>query len=39
MLVEGGGHGLDGLEEGAHLLELVAIEDADGLGGVVEVTA
>jgi hypothetical protein len=39
VLVEDGGHGLDGFEEGAHLLKLVAVEDACGLGGVVEVAA
>ena len=39
VLVEDGGHGLDGLEEGANLFELVAVEDLGGLGGVVEVAA
>ena len=39
VLVEGGGEGLDGLEEGANLFELVAVEDLRGLGGVVEVAA
>ena len=39
VLVEGGGHGLDGFEEGANLFELVAVEDLRGFGGVVEVAA
>ncbi len=39
VLVEDGGHGLDGLEEGADLFELVAVEDLRGLGGVVEIAA
>ena len=39
MLVEGGGHGLDGLEEGLHRFELVAVEDLRGAGGVVEIAA
>ena len=39
MLVEDGGHGLDGFEEGPDLLELVAVEHLRGLGGVVEVAA
>ena len=39
VLVEDGGHGLDGFEEGAHGLELVAVEDVGGFGGVVEVAA
>ncbi len=37
MLVEDGGHGLDGLEVGADLFKLVAVEDLGGLGGVVEI--
>ncbi len=37
VLVEDGGQGLDGFEEGTDLLELVAVEDLGGLGGVVEV--
>ena len=39
VLVEDGGHRLDGFEEGADLFELVAVEDLRGLGGVVEVAA
>ena len=39
VLVEGGGHGLDGLEEGRDLFELVAVENLGGLGGVVEIAA
>ncbi len=39
VLVEGGGHGLDGLEERAHRFELVALENAGGPGGVVEIAA
>ncbi len=39
VLVEDGGHGLDGFEEGTNLFELVAVEDLRGLGGVVEVAA
>ena len=39
VLVEDGGHGLDGFEEGPNLFELVAVEDLGSLGGVVEVVA
>ena len=39
VLVEDGGHGLDGFEVGADLFELVAVEDLGGFGGVVEVAA
>ncbi len=37
VLVEDGGHGLDGFEVGTDLFELVAVEDLGGLGGVVEI--
>ena len=39
VLVEGGGHRLDGFEERANLFQLVAVEHLRGLRGVVEVAA
>jgi len=39
VLVEDGRHGLDGFEVGTDLLELIAIEDLGGFGGVVEIAA
>ncbi len=39
VLVEDGGHGLDGLKEGADGFEGVAVEHLGSLGGVVEVAA
>ena len=39
VLIEDSRYGLDGLEEGADLFELVAVEDLGGLGCVVEVAA
>ena len=39
VLIEDGGHGLDGFEEGTDLFKLVAVEDLRGLGGVVEIAA
>ncbi len=39
VLVEGAGHGLDGLEEGLDLGELIAVEDLGVRGGVEEVAA
>ena len=39
VLVEDGGHRLDGFKKRAHRFELVAVEDLGGLSGVVEVAA
>jgi len=39
VLVEGSGHGLDGLKERLDLFQLVAVQNLCGLCGVVEVAA